>query len=307
MAIKKTLNIFAIVVAMMFNQIVIPMNVKAYDDVDETEIVCYYSEYEDDSEDSEVNEDYEEEYYEETDEDYEEAYSEAEVWEDWDIFFGYTEFDDEDEEIDEDEDSDYDDEDDDEDYDDEEEEDYSDDDEDEEYWDDEDEWVDDGDDEDWDDDEEDYPDDDDDYVYEYDCTPTYVEDRLTSSCLNDSEQAQIVADTYGFTLISYDNGVALFDTNGQDPLSYVNGDIELPNGLYFQLVVETEFEPVEDIYIDPPTDDDDDNEEDDTYTDGTEIGVDISEIDAIMDLIDGDEPSDEIEIVEENFEIGIDE
>jgi hypothetical protein len=300
MAIKKTLNIFAIVVAMMFNQIVIPMNVKAYDDVDETEIVCYYSEYEDDSEDDEVNEDYEEEHYEETDEDYEEAYSEAEVWEDWDIFFGYTEFDDEDEEIDEDEDSDYDeDEDEYEDYDDE---DYSDDEEDEdddEYWDDEDEWVDDCDD-DWDDDE-DYPDDDDDYVYEYDCTPTYVEDRLTASCLNDSEQAQNVADTYGFTLLSYDNGVALFDTNGQDPLSYVNGDIELPNGLYFQLVVETEFEPVDDDF-ELPTDDDG---EDDGYTDGIEIGVDISEIDAIMDLVDGDEPSEEI--IEENFEIGIDE
>lgn len=295
MAIKKTLNIFAIVVAMMFNQIVIPMNVKAYDDVDETEIVCYYSEYEDDSEDSEVDEDYEEEHYEETDEDYEEAYSEAEVWEDWDIFFGYTEFDDEDEEIDEDEDSDYDD---DEDYDDEEDE----------YWDDgeeddEDEWVDDCDDEDWDDDE-DYPDDDDDYVYEYDITPTYVEDRLTSSCLNDSEQAQSVADTYGFTLLSYDNGVALFDTNGQDPLSYVNGDIELPDGLYFQLLVETEFEPIDDDDFELPTDDDG---EDDGYTDEIEIGVDISEIDAIMDLIDGDEPSEEIEIVEENFEIGIDE
>lgn len=297
MAIKKTLNIFAIVVAMMFNQIVVPMNVKAYDDVDETEIVCYYSEYEDDSEDDEVDEDYEEEHYEETDEDYEEAYSEAEVWEDWDIFFGYTEFDDEDEEIDEDEDSDYDD---DEDYDDE---DYSDDEEDEdddEYWDDEDEWVDDCDDEDWDD-EEDYPDDDDDYVYEYDCTPTYVKDRLTASCLNDSEQAQNVADTYGFTLLSYDNGVALFDTNGQDPLSYVNGDIELPDGLYFQLVVETEFEPVDDDF-ELPTDDDG---KDDEYTDGIEIGVDISEIDAIMDLVDGDEPSEEI--IEENFEIGIDE
>lgn len=297
MAIKKTLNIFAIVVAMMFNQIVIPMNVKAYDDVDETEIVCYYSEYEDDSEDDEVDEDYEEEHYEETDEDYEEAYSEAEVWEDWDIFFGYTEFDDEDEEIDEDEDSDYDD---DEDYDDE---DYSDDEEDEdddEYWDDEDEWVDDCDDEDWDD-EEDYPDDDDDYIYEYDCTPTYVEDRLTASCLNDSEQAQNVADTYGFTLLSYDNGVALFDTNGQDPLSYVNGDIELLNGLSFQLVPKTDFEPVDDDF-ELPTDDDG---EDDGYTDGIEIGVDISEIDAIMDLVDGDEPSEEI--IEENFEIGIDE
>ena len=306
MAIKKTLNIFAIVVAMMFNQIVIPMNVKAYDDVDETEIVCYYSEYEDDSEDSEVDEDYEEEYYEETDEDYEEASSEAEVWEDWDIFFGYTEFDDEDEEIDEDEDSDYDDEDEDEEYDDEDDSDN----EDEEYWDDEeeddeDEWVDDCDDEDWDDDE-DYPDDDDDYTYEYDITPTYVENRLTASCLNDSEQAQIVADTYGFTLLSYDNGVALFDTNGQDPLSYVNGDIELPDGLYFQLLVETEFEPIDDDDDDfeLPTDDDG---EDDGYTDEIEIGVDISEIDAIMNLIDGDEPSEEIEIVEENFEIGIDE
>ena len=282
MAIKKKLNIFAIVVAMMFNQIVIPMNVKAYDDVDETEIVCYYSEYEDDSEDDEVDEDYEdyeEEHYEETDEDYEETYSEAEVWEDWDIFFGYTEFDDEDEEIDEDEDSDYD-EDEDENYDDEEDED------DDEYWDDDDEWVDDCDDEDWDD-EEDYPDDDDDYVYEYDCTPTYVEDRLTASCLNDSEQAQNVADTYRFTLLSYDNGVALFDTNGQDPLSYVNGDIELPDGLYFQLVVETEFEPVDDDDFELPTDDDG---EDDEYTDGIEIGV---------------EPSEEI--IEENFEIGIDE
>lgn len=295
MAIKKTLNIFAIVVAMMFNQIVIPMNVKAYDDVDETEIVCYYSEYEDDSEDDEVNEDYEEEYYEETDEDYEEASSEAEVWEDWDIFFGYTEFDDEDEEIDEDED-----EDEDEDYDDDEE---DSDDEDEEYWDDDDddeenEWVDDC------DDDEDYPDDDDDYIYEYDITPTYVENRLTASCLNDSEQAQIVADTYGFTLLSYDNGVALFDTNGQDPLSYVNGDIELLNGLSFQLVPKTDFEPVDDDDFELPTDDDG---EDDGYTDGIEIGVDISEIDAIMDLIDGDEPSEEIEIVEENFEIGIDE
>lgn len=278
MAIKKTLNIFAIVVAMMFNQIVVPMNVKAYDDVDETEIVCYYSEYEDDSEDYEVDEDYEEEYYEETDEDYEEASSEAEVWEDWDIFFGYTEFDDEDEEIDEDEDFDYED-DDEEEYDDEE-----DDDEDE---DDEDEWVDDCDDEDWDDDE-DYPDDDDDDdIYEYDITPTYVEDRLTASCLNDSEQAQIVADTYGFTLLSYDNGVALFDTNGQDPLSYVNGDIELPDGLYFQLLVETEFEPIDDDDFKLPTDDDG---EDDGYTDGIEIGV---------------EPSEEI--IEENFEIGIDE
>lgn len=299
MAIKKTLNIFAIVVAMMFNQIVIPMNVKAYDDVDETEIVCYYSEYEDDSEDDEVDEEYEEEHYEETDEDYEEAYSEAEVWEDWDIFFGYTEFDDKDEEIDEDEDSDYDD---DEDYDDE---DYSDDEEDEEddeYWDDddEDEWVDDCDD-DWYDDE-DYPDDDDDYVYEYDCTPTYVEDRLAASCLNDSEQAQNVADIYGFVLLSYDNGVALFDTNGQDPLSYVNGNIELPDGLYFQLVVEIEFEPVDDDDFELPTDDDC---EDDGYTDGIEIGVDISEIDAIMDLVDGDESSEEI--IEENFEIGIDE
>lgn len=274
MAIKKTLNIFAIVVAMMFNQIVIPMNVKAYNDVDETEIVCYYSEYEDDSEDSEVDEDYEEEHYEETDEDYEEAYSEAEVWEDWDIFFGYTEFDDEDEDIDDDEDSDYDDEDEDEEYWDDEEED------------DEDEWVDDCDDEDWDDDE-DYPDDDDDYTYEYDITPTYVENRLTASCLNDSEQAQIVADTYGFTLLSYDNGVALFDTNGQDPLSYVNGDIELPDGLYFQLLVETEFEPIDDDDFEIPTDDDG---EDDGYTDGIEIGV---------------EPSEEI--IEENFEIGIDE
>ena len=277
MAIKKTLNIFAIVVAMMFNQIVIPMNVRAYDDVDETEIVCYYSEYEDDSEEYEVDEEYEEEYYEETDDDYEEAYDEAEVWEDWDIFFGYTEFDDEDEDIDEDDDFDYED-DDEEEYDDEDDSD----DEDEEYWDDEeddDEWVDDCDD-------EDYPDDDDDYTYEYDCTPTYVEDRLTASCLNDSEQAQNVADIYGFTLISYDNGVALFDTNGQDPLSYVNGDIELPDGLYFQLVPKTDFEPVDDDF-ELPTDDDG---EDDGYTDGIEIGV---------------EPSEEI--IEENFEIGIDE
>ena len=94
MAIKKTLNIFAIVVAMMFNQIVMPMNVRAYDDVDKTEIVCYYSEYEDDLEEYEVDEDYEEEYYEETDDDYEEAYAEAEVFADWDFIFEYDEIDD---------------------------------------------------------------------------------------------------------------------------------------------------------------------------------------------------------------------
>jgi hypothetical protein len=77
--------------------------------------------------------------------------------------------------------------------------------------------------------------------------------------------------------------------------------LQLVVGTYFQLVVETEFEPVDDDF-ELPTDD---GGEDDEYTDGIEIGVDISEIDAIMDLVDGDEPSEEI--IEENFEIGIDE
>ena len=271
---KNTLKILAIVIAMVFNQIVMPMNVVASDYEDDSEEVVFefYDIDEEDENWEEFYEDYidneDEEWYDEDeseDEEYEEEDDEYyEDDEDWEYEYDEEYFDDE-EEYDE------------EDYEDEEV------DEEDEEWSDEDEDYEDEDDyddedEDWDEDkeeEEDNPEDDDEYEYEYDYdfVPTYVEDEIASSCLNDEEQAREVAETYDFIFISYNDGVALFNTNGKDPLSFVNGDVELPSWLHFQLVVECEFEvvPVE------PTDPID--EDGDGYAEGIAIGVPIDEID----------------------------
>ena len=273
---KNTLKILAIVIAMVFNQIVMPMNVVASDYEDDSEEVVFefYDIDEEDENWEEFYEDYidneDEEWYdedeseEEEDEEYEDEDEEYyEDDEDWEYEYDEEYFDDEEE--------------DEEDYEedevDEEDEEWSDEDED---YEDEDDYDDE--DEDWDDyddeeEEEDNPEDDEyEYEYDYDFVPTYVEDEIASSCLNDEEQAREVAETYDFIFISYNDGVALFDTNGKDPLSFVNGDIELPSWLHFQLVVECEFEvvPVE------PTDPID--EDGDGYAEGIAIGVPIDEI-----------------------------
>lgn len=238
MAIKKTLKIFAIVVAMMFNQIVMPINVvTAYDDAD--------YDYEEDYDESEDEEEYddsydEEDYEEEYDEEYED---ESEDDEDY--------FDDEEYEFEEY----YEYIDDDSDYEDEEYEEYEDD----ESYDYDDEWYEDEDydsecEEDDECDEEEIEEEDNFEEEDEGCTPevVYVEivptDKIVIAtseisedkiiALVDSEDTALaIAEEYDFTLLEVNNFTAIFDTNGKNPRDYVNyygeGDEEMPDGIVF--------------------------------------------------------------------------